>query len=95
MYFLRKRGELEELKARSTNKTITEKEAQGCSYLQAIIKETVRFFPVIGLNLPRVVPKRGLSLAGRFFPEGTIVGINSWVGCTRQSLRFWSRRGRL
>ena len=41
------REELEELKARSTNKTITEKEAQGCSYLQAIIKETLRLFPVI------------------------------------------------
>lgn len=101
MYFLRKhpqaleklREEVEELKARSTNKTIAEKEAQGCSYLQAVIKGTLRLFPAIGLNLLRVVLKGGLTLAGRFFPRR----YHRWyqqLGCTRQSLRLWSRRRR-
>ncbi|KAL2058898.1 hypothetical protein ABVK25_000190 [Lepraria finkii] len=102
MYFLRKhpqaleklREEVEELKARSTNKTIAEKEAQGCSYLQAVIKETLHLFPAIGLNLLRVFLKGGPTLAGRFFPRRH----HRWyqqLGCSRQSLRLWSRRRRL
>lgn len=44
--------------------------AQDCLYLQAVIKESLRLFPAIGLSLPRVVPKGGLTLASHFFPEG-------------------------
>lgn len=35
--------------------------------------------PAVGLILERYVPKGGVMLAGHFFPEGTIVGINPWV----------------
>lgn len=40
------------------------------THLQAVIKETLRLFPALGVNLPRLVPKGGLTLAGRTFPEG-------------------------
>ena len=46
------------------------KEAQQCSYLQMVLKETMRLFPGIGLPMPRVVPEGGLTLGGHFFPAG-------------------------
>ena len=49
---------------------ISMSEAQECLYLQAVIKESLRIFPSTGLGMPRIVPKGGLVLAGRFFPEG-------------------------
>ncbi|KAK5462864.1 hypothetical protein LTS15_002576 [Exophiala xenobiotica] len=58
---------------------ITFQDAQRMPYLQAVIKEALRVHPATGLPLGRVVPKGGATLAGKFFPEGTIVGINSWV----------------
>ena len=53
---------------------------QNLMYLDAIVKETVRFCPSIGLPLERVVPVEGLQLGdGRIIPQGTIVGINPRV----------------
>lgn len=65
------RGDLEEVlgKRGVASKRISAKEAQNIPYLQAVIKESLRILPN-GLHLPRVVPKGGLTLAGRFFPEG-------------------------
>lgn len=48
-------------------------------YLDAIIKETIRMFPSVGLLLERVVPKGGAAICGTHFSEGTVVGINAWV----------------
>ncbi len=49
---------------------ISFKEAQECPYLQIVLKETLRMHPDVGLTFPRVVPEGGVTLAGRFFPEG-------------------------
>ncbi|KAK2685269.1 hypothetical protein QWA68_015638 [Fusarium oxysporum] len=54
-------------------------DAQKMPYLQAVIREGLRLHPAGGLPLSRVVPKGGATIAGHFFPEGTIVGINAWV----------------
>lgn len=58
---------------------ITYKESQEMPYLQAVMKEALRMHPATGLPLERVVPAGGATICNRFFPEGTIVGINSWV----------------
>lgn len=57
----------------------TFKETQQMPYLQAVIKEALRMHPATGLPLERVVPRGGIEIAGRLFPEGSIVGVNTWV----------------
>lgn len=72
----RLRQEVEGMKTESLSPSnTTMKELSECQYLQAIIKETVRVFSPIGIGLPRVVPERGLTLAGRFFPENVCASI--------------------
>ncbi|EXJ91225.1 hypothetical protein A1O1_04335 [Capronia coronata CBS 617.96] len=58
---------------------VTWQESTRLPYLQACIKEGLRMHPAVGSILERYVPKDGISLAGHYFPEGTIVGINPWV----------------
>ncbi|KAL2438169.1 Cytochrome P450 monooxygenase cicH [Exophiala dermatitidis] len=58
---------------------VTWQESTKLPYLQACIKEALRMHPAVGLLLERYVPKGGISLAGHYFPEGTILGINPWV----------------
>jgi cytochrome P450 len=56
------------------------KDIQWLKYLEAVMHETLRIHPGVGLILERVVPKGGLSLPdGRFVPEGVVVGMNPWV----------------
>jgi len=49
---------------------VTFQEAQGLTYLQAVIKETLRIHPAVGTILPRVVPKGGVEMSGYYFPAG-------------------------
>ncbi|KAL5346665.1 hypothetical protein ACLOAV_008372 [Pseudogymnoascus australis] len=54
--------------------------AQQLPYLNAVIKESLRMHPGIGLVMERVVPEGGLHLNnGYAIPKGTIVGMNPWV----------------
>ncbi|TDZ30928.1 Pisatin demethylase [Colletotrichum spinosum] len=78
--FTRLRAEIDEFDRRgelSPNPTFSE--GQKMPYFQAVIKEALRLHPAVGLPLERVVPKGGATISGRFFPEGTIVGVNAWV----------------
>ncbi|KAI1324777.1 cytochrome P450 [Xylariaceae sp. FL0255] len=55
---------------------ITDLEAKRMPYLQAVIKEGLRFCPpVLGLG-SKQVPKGGDVIDGYFLPEGTQIGIN-------------------
>jgi cytochrome P450 len=54
-------------------------EAQALPYLQAVVKESMRIHPAIGVPLPRVVPPGGAALGGFFLPEGTWVGMAPWA----------------
>ncbi|CAA9967121.1 CypX Cytochrome P450 [Pyrenophora teres f. maculata] len=69
----------QEVDERKTSHFITFKESQEMPYLQAVMKEALRMHPAVGLPLERVVPAGGAKICDKFFPEGTIVGINSWV----------------
>jgi cytochrome P450 len=70
---------------------ISFKEAQELPFLQAVIKEALRLHSATGLPLARVVPEGGAMLAGKHFPEGATVGINS-MGRTQKYKRLWGRR---
>lgn len=50
---------------------------QSCSYLRAVIDETMRMTPAVGGNLPREVLPGGLDIPelGVFLPEGVDVGV--------------------
>lgn len=48
-------------------------------YLNVCMKEALRINPAPAMLLERVIPKGGRDICGRFFEEGTIVGINPWV----------------
>ncbi|OBT57364.1 hypothetical protein VE04_02759, partial [Pseudogymnoascus sp. 24MN13] len=65
---------------------ITFKQAQSMPYLQAVLKEALRMHPATGLPLGRVVPSGGAEIAGRAFPAGSIVGVNSWVAHANQDV---------
>lgn len=48
-------------------------------YLDAVIMESFRMHPAVGLLLERVTPPQGAMICGRFVPGGTVVGCNAWV----------------
>ncbi|KAL9617465.1 MAG: hypothetical protein Q9160_007728 [Pyrenula sp. 1 TL-2023] len=55
------------------------KTAQSLSYLDAIIKESLRIHPIGGFSLERVVPAEGTSLPdGRKLPGGTVIAMSGW-----------------
>lgn len=58
---------------------VTFKESQEMPYFQAVLKEALRIHSATGLPLWREVPSDGAEISGRFFPGGTVVGINTWV----------------
>ncbi|KAF5632048.1 cytochrome P450 monooxygenase oxidoreductase [Fusarium sp. NRRL 52700] len=76
----RLRAELQDHESQGTvSDPITFAEANKLPYLQAVIKEGLRMHPATGLSLGRVTPSDGATLAGQYFPAGTVVGINAWV----------------
>ncbi|KAL4933173.1 cytochrome P450 [Aspergillus undulatus] len=74
------RQELDDFTARGlASDPVTFKESQEMPYFQAVMKEALRMHSATGLPFWRVVPAGGADIAGHFFPEGTVVGVNAWV----------------
>lgn len=51
-------------------------EAMDMPYLQACMYEALRLHPAVGMSLPRVVPKGGITVDGRFIPEEVSRNLN-------------------
>jgi cytochrome P450 len=59
---------------------VTYAAASALPYLDAVVRESARVHPGVGLLLERIVPASGLTLSdGTIVPPGTIVGMNGWV----------------
>ena len=58
---------------------VTNAQAMKFPYFQACVAETLRRFPPITQLREREVPQGGYHLDGRFVPEGTNVGLNTWA----------------
>lgn len=54
-------------------------EAIELPLLCASIKEGMRLHPSVGLTMPRIAPKGGMTLCGQYIPEGYSVGMNGAV----------------
>jgi cytochrome P450 len=59
-------------------------QARAIPYLEAAVKETLRYHPAVSMIMERVVPEGGLALplpgdGGRVVPAGLMVGMNPYV----------------
>lgn len=54
-------------------------ELQHLPYLDVCVLEASRLHPPFCLPLERVVPAGGVTICGRYFPAGTVVGMSAWV----------------
>ncbi|KAL2813217.1 cytochrome P450 [Aspergillus cavernicola] len=57
-------------------------EVKALPFLDACVNEAIRLHPPFCLPLERVAPKGGVALCGRYFVEGTIIGMNPYI-CNR------------
>ncbi|KAJ5596940.1 hypothetical protein N7450_003398 [Penicillium hetheringtonii] len=55
------------------------KESQDMPYFQAVMKEALRMHSATGLPMWREIPAGGAQINDRFFPAGTVIGVNTWV----------------
>ncbi|KAF1360395.1 cytochrome P450 monooxygenase-like protein, partial [Lizonia empirigonia] len=58
-------------KAFSKGEEVSIESTKQLKYLQAVIDESLRFFPPVGFGLPRVCP--GATIGGVYVPKGTVV----------------------
>lgn len=68
-----------ELDAADLNIPVSYEEANRLPYLNAVIRESMRLHPSVGLILARTVPKGGVVVNGVFIPEGVDIGINPYI----------------
>jgi cytochrome P450 len=58
---------------------ISDAQSRTLPYLQAVLKEGARIFPVATGIMPKVVPPSGDTINGLFIPGGTEIGKNDWA----------------
>ncbi|KAH7139959.1 cytochrome P450 [Dactylonectria estremocensis] len=54
-------------------------EVRSLPYLSAVINESLRCHPAVGLTLERIVPPEGVTISGHALPGGMVVGCSAWV----------------
>ena len=67
--------ELDEALGNSEDPVATYEQVKNLPYLEAVINEGMRIHSTVGIGLPRVVPEGGVTVCGKTFPEGTVLGV--------------------
>ncbi|GAP86637.2 putative cytochrome P450 CYP629C1 [Rosellinia necatrix] len=62
-------------------------DAQRLTYVNSCIKEGIRVFAPVQWQLARQAAKGGVTIYGRFFPEGTLMSVNPHV--MHRSIEIW------
>ncbi|KAJ5910342.1 hypothetical protein N7504_004985 [Penicillium tannophilum] len=76
----RLRSEIPAHDSKSSFSPTSYKDARDFPYLNAVVREALRFHPGVAMLLERYVPKGGLNLPdGRHVPAGCVVGMNPYV----------------
>lgn len=57
----------------------TYEQVKRLTYLTAVINEGLRLHSTSAMGLPRVVPEGGVTVAGRFFPQGAILSVPTYT----------------
>jgi len=57
----------------------TSQQAAACSYLNAVLQESLRLYPSNAGILPRETPETGIELAGHHVPAGVTIGAPAYV----------------
>ncbi|PLB54726.1 cytochrome P450 [Aspergillus steynii IBT 23096] len=63
----------------STDDQIVSPQCNRLTYLNAVIEESLRLYPPAAAGLPRLVPKEGAIVNGRFLPQDAFVFISSRI----------------
>lgn len=76
---MRAREEVDQSASRNKDRVIAFSAVRELPYLQACIKEALRIHTPIPMTLPRLTPKGGIEIGGRWFPEGLTLSGSPWA----------------
>lgn len=62
-------------------------DASNLKYMLAVLNEALRLFPIVPVGLPRIVPKGGETVNGKWVPAGTAVSVQP-MAATRSPENF-------
>jgi len=71
--------ELDDALGSDDDPVATFEQVKRLPYLDAVINEALRVHSTSGIGLPRIVPEGGLTVCGRFFPEGTVLSVPTYT----------------
>jgi cytochrome P450 len=72
---------------------ITFEEVNNMEYLIACLQEALRYYPPVPTGFPRVVPKGGDTISGRFIPEGVSTSVEPYLLlCSKERLLTMTSR---
>ncbi|TGJ85791.1 hypothetical protein E0Z10_g3011 [Xylaria hypoxylon] len=83
-----KKLEQEVRSAFKTDEEITLLSVGHLSYMLACLNESLRQYPPVATGLPRVGPKGGALIDGKFVPEDTIVSVFQWA--VNHDKHYWT-----